>query len=257
MDATLYDLSATGWCVAILCAVVVGMSKCGLAGLGSLAVPLMAEVFPAKLSTGALLPVLIIGDAMGVTHFNRHADWRLLTRLLPTALLGIVIGYLLMRQAWVDDQLIRSSIGVLVLLLLLLNILRDKFLSWLPLGEEQGGRASLFIAIVFGIIAGITTTLANAAGPIMLIYLLAMRLPKDAFIGTSAWFFMVLNWCKVPFMMQLGLINADSLAFNIKLSPAILLGALLGIYGSSRLSNRGFGRLIQALTALAALRLLF
>lgn len=91
----------------------------------------------------------------------------------------------------------------------------------------------------------------------MLIYLLAMRLPKDAFIGTSAWYFMVLNWCKVPFMMQLGLINSDSLAFNIKLSPAILVGGLLGIYFSSRLSNSGFNRLIQVLTVLAALKLLF
>ena len=257
MDSTLYDLSAMGWCVAIFCGVVVGMSKCGLAGLGSLAVPLMATVFPAKLSTGALLPVLIIGDAMGVTHFNRHADWRLLTRLMPAALVGIVIGYLLMRQDWVDDRGIRVSIGVLVLVLLALNALRERFLALLPIGQDQSGWPSLVIAIVFGVIAGITTMLANAAGPIMLIYLLAMRLPKDAFIGTSAWYFMVLNWCKVPFMMQLGLINSDSLAFNIKLSPAILVGGLLGIYFSSRLSNSGFNRLIQVLTVLAALKLLF
>ncbi|MGI5922573.1 MAG: sulfite exporter TauE/SafE family protein [Lentisphaeria bacterium] len=256
MDSTLYDLSAWGWCVAIFCGVVVGMSKCGLTGLGSLAVPLMATVLPAKVSTGALLPVLIIGDAMGVTYFNRHANWRLLTRLMPAALVGIVIGFLLMRQAWVDDQVIKVSIGILVLALVALNALRERFLAFLPIGEDAG-RQSLVIAIVFGVIAGITTMLANAAGPIMLIYLLAMRLPKDAFIGTSAWYFMVLNWCKVPFMVQLGLINPDSLAFNIKLSPAILVGGLLGIYCSGKLSNRGFNRLVQILTILAALKLLF
>lgn len=257
MDSSMYELTAFGWCVAIFCGVIVGMSKCGLAGLGSLAVPLMASVFPAKLSTGVLLPVLIMGDAMGVTHFNRHADWRLLHRLMPAALVGIVIGYLLMRQDWVDDRVIRVSIGVIVLVLLALNALRERFLSLLPIGRDQQGWPSLLIAIVFGVIAGITTMLANAAGPIMLIYLLAMRLPKEAFIGTSAWYFMVLNWCKVPFMMQLGLINPDSLAFNLKLSPAILVGGLLGIYCSSRLSNRGFNRLIQILTILAALKLLF
>ena len=176
---------------------------------------------------------------------------------MPAALVGIVIGYLLMRQDWVDDRVIRVSIGVLVLVLLALNALRERFLALLPIGQDQSGWPSLVIAIVFGVIAGITTMLANAAGPIMLIYLLAMRLPKDAFIGTSAWYFMVLNWCKVPFMMQLGLINSDSLAFNIKLSPAILVGGLLGIYFSSRLSNSGFNRLIQVLTVLAALKLLF
>jgi len=246
-----------GWCVAIFCGVVVGMSKCGLAGLGSLAVPLMATVFPAKLSTGALLPVLIIGDAMGVTHFNRHADWRLLTRLMPAALVGIVIGYLLMRQDWVDDRVIRVSIGVLVLVLLALNALRERFLALLPIGQDQSGWPSLVIAIVFGVIAGITTMLANAAGPIMLIYLLAMRLPKDAFIGTSAWYFLVLNWCKVPLMMHLGMINRDSMMFNLQLFPAVLVGALLGIALAQKMSNKSYTIWVQVLTLVAALKLLF
>jgi len=255
-DVSVYSLSPEGWLLAIVCALVVGMSKCGMTGLGTLAVPLLASVLPARMSTGALLPMLIMGDAMGVTHFNRHANWKILIRLMPPALAGIFLGYWLLTQPWLNDIVIRKSIGVIVIALLVLSRCRDRIR--LDIGDGKRMNAvGLTIAILFGITAGVTTMIANAAGPILLIYLLAMNLPKDEFIGTSAWYFMVLNWCKVPFMMQLGLINSDSLAFNIKLSPAILVGGLLGIYFSSRLSNSGFNRLIQVLTVLAALKLLF
>lgn len=259
MDADLFALSASGWWVAAFCALIIGMSKAGLPGLGTVAVPLMAMVFPPTLSTGILLPILITGDSFGVLYYHRHANWKVLFRLMPAALVGIVIGFFLMKLLLRGDinkanEIIRISIGVLVLLLILLKFLKDRL--YLAELDKLSPLWSWVVAISFGVLAGITTQLANAAGPITLIYLLAMRLPKDTFIGTSAWYFSILNCCKVPFMIALGFITTDSLLFNLKLVPVVLLGAILGILISAKMSTKSFEKWIVLLTILAALKLL-
>lgn len=253
----IYVFGPDMWALAFFCAAIVGMSKAGVPGLGTLAVPLMAMVFPPSLSTGILLPILVAGDSFGVFYFHRSADWKVLLRLMPAALLGIISGFFLMRmllqQEHVND-IIRISIGGVVLLMVVLTLLKEKLhlkeLSELP------PRATIVVAACFGILAGITTMMANAAGPITLMYLLAMRLPKNVFIGTGAWYFAILNWCKVPFMTGLGLINGDSLLFNLKLLPAVFVGSLIGVQVSKKLSNGAFEKLVLLLTAVSALKLL-
>lgn len=259
MESDLFTLTPAGWILPIACALLIGMSKAGLPGLGTIAVPLMAMVFPPTLSTGILLPILITGDLFGVFYYHRHADWKVLCRLMPAALAGIIIGYLLMKLLLRGDidqanEIIRISIGVLVLVLVLLNFLKQR----LHLTElnDLPPKWSLAVAIVFGVLAGITTQIANAAGPITLIYLLAMHMPKDIFIGTSAWYFCILNWCKGPFMIGLGSINAQSLLFNLKLVPVVFVGAVLGILISAKMSRKSFEKWIVLLTVLAALKLL-
>jgi uncharacterized membrane protein YfcA len=251
-----YDLSVGGWVFACICGLVVGASKCGLPGLGTLAVPLMASVLPAKMATGALLPLLIFGDTLGVIHFRRHANWKILFRLFPPAFAGIVIGFFLLGRPWMDDQVIRISTGVIVLALVVMNAFKGRLHS---LVESQDPRrpSVLLLAIGFGLLAGVTTMLANAAGPVILVYLLLMQLPKDEFIGTSAWYFVVLNWCKVPFMVYRGMISVDSLAFNAWLAPAILVGAGAGIFLSGKMSNKSFIKWVEVLTIIAAIMLFF
>ena len=254
MDSSIYDLSAGCWVLAALCGLVVGMSKCGLAGLSSIAIPLMPMIMPAKASTGVMLPVFILGDAMGVAHFNRHANWKLLWRLIPAALVGILVGFWLLKQPWLDDKAIRKSIGVIVLVICLMNIFK-KHLN-LSFGEGRGG-LSFAIACLFGVMAGVTTMVANASGPIMVIYLLAMGLKKEEFIGTSAWYFMLLNWIKVPLMIRLDMINPDSLMFDFKLAPVILIGGIMGICLTDRLSEKNYKLIVQVLTVITAIKLLF
>ncbi|MBR4220400.1 MAG: sulfite exporter TauE/SafE family protein [Victivallales bacterium] len=255
MDPSIYQLGGWGWTVACVCAVVLGMSKCGLTGVGSLAVPLMAMVLPPKASTGVLLPLIIMADVCGACCFHRHVNWRLLLKLFPSAIVGIIIGYFLMKQAWMNDQVIRKVIGVIVAFMAILSIVMKK--HPLKIGEKEGKDVrTVVFAAIFGIVAGITTMMANAAGPIMLIYLLLMRLPKDEYIGTAAWYFAILNWLKVPFMVHLGLINPDSLLFNAKLAPLILAGACLGYWGAKKMTEQSFRLWIQIFTILAAIKLL-
>ncbi|MBR0457614.1 MAG: sulfite exporter TauE/SafE family protein [Victivallales bacterium] len=256
MDPEIYNLDVAGWVLAKFCALVIGMSKAGITGLASMAVPLMTMAVPARASTGVMLPLLIFGDFLGVAYFRRSVNGKILMKLMPTALVGIVLGYLLMRQPWMDDSAIRKTIGIIVLFLTALSFARGRW--QVSFGEKEASNArTIVIAGIFGIVAGMTTMIANAAGPVMMIYLLAMKLPKNEFIATSAWYFAVLNLCKVPFMVNLGMINKESLLFDARLVPALLLGAFLGIVFSSQISEKQYKYFIQALTVIAALKLLF
>ena len=117
-------------------------------------------------------------------------------------------------------------------------------------------QAPLWVAAGTGLLAGFTTLVANAAGSVMTIYLLAMRLPKMGFLGTNAVFFLLLNWFKVPFMVNLGLINYDSLALNLKLAPAVIVGCLIGRYAAAKMNQQVFEQTALLLTGLATVKLL-
>jgi hypothetical protein len=232
-----------------LCALLTGLAKTGLPGLGVLVVPLMAMAVPPRESTGMLLPMLLVGDVFAVTYYHRHAVWSHLWRLLPWAFVGIVIGWLALGR--VNDTQLRLFVGVVVLALLALTWVRDRTaaLEHLP--------HALWFGAVLGLLAGITTMMANAAGPIMVAYLLAMRLPKNEFIGTGAWFFLIVNAVKVPFSIHLHLIRLDSLWINLFCVPLILLGCWLGLKLLRRIPEKLFARLVQALAAIAAVKLLW
>jgi uncharacterized membrane protein YfcA len=110
-------------------------------------------------------------------------------------------------------------------------------------------------AAVMGFMAGLTTMMANAAGPVMIVYLLAMRLPKVEFVGTSAWFFFIVNWLKVPFSVQLGLITVESIKLGLFMLPFIITGAVLGIVALRKMPQRVFEVTIQVLALAAAIKL--
>lgn len=242
------DLNLLQWFAVALCAVMVGVTKSGVPGLGILVVPLMAMAMPARLSTGVLLPMLLVGDVFAVCYYHRHAVWSHVIRLMPWALAGIVIGYFAMGR--LSDRSLRPIIGGVILALLVLNQLRMRGRSDLSVPSHWSFGA------ILGFLAGVTTMMANAAGPIMVIYLLAMRLPKTEFIGTGAWYFLVLNAVKVPFSMHLGLISAATLKFNLLLAPLIVVGAFAGLWIAKRIPEKTFHRLVVVLTTLAALNLL-
>ena len=126
-------------------------------------------------------------------------------------------------------------------------------------GEDQtGGKPGrVLLRWSLGALAGVTTMLANAAGPVMTIYLLAARLAKYEFMGTSAWFYCLINLIKLPFSYSLGLINLSSLGFNLTLLPGVALGALVGQWLLKIVPQLWFERLLLASAALAAVRLIW
>ncbi len=242
------ELASWQWALAAFCALLVGVSKTGLPGVATLMVPLFVLVLPARASTGALLPLLVLGDLFAVGWYRRHALWSHLLRLLPLAAAGVVLGFLAMGR--IGDRELKYLIAGLVLALQAFSIWRG-----LRARGEPTGAGAVWLAAGLGLLAGIATMLANAASPIMLAYLLTMQLPKDQFLGTSAWFFLCINLFKVPFSAGLGLITPASLAFDLILAPAVVAGAFLGVFLARRTPQRAFQVLAQAFTAVAALLL--
>ncbi len=228
----------------------VGMAKTGVPGLGILPVPLIALSSSTRQSTGVLLGILILADIFAIVYHRRNARWGHVVRVLPAAFAGIVAGYFGLKH--VDDQQLKPIIGAIVLIMLGANYWRTKVR-----GEDAPVPAQWWFAVALGLMAGVTTMMANAAGPIMVIYLLAMRLPKVEFVGTSAWFFFVVNWLKVPFSAKLDLMTAESIKLNLMMLPFIAVGALAGIFFLKKIPQKAFTAIVQFLAAAAAIKLIF
>jgi uncharacterized membrane protein YfcA len=239
------------WVVAAVSALIAGVAKTGISGLGILCVALFALAIPStKQASGVVLPLLIIGDFVAVFSYRRHVQWRFLWRLFPWTAAGVVMGYVALGH--ISDRQARYLIGGIILTLAVLSY-------WQRWRAKPGDGTPLFhwsVAAAVGVLAGFTTLVANAAGPLTAIYLIAMRLPKMEFVGTAAVFFLLLNLFKVPFMVSLGLINAASVEFNVMLAPAVLAGAFAGRWLIRHINQRVFEETALGLSAAAGIMLL-
>lgn len=242
------ELDGLGWAVVAICAVLVGVAKTGIPGITILAVPLMASVLPAGSSVGALLGMLILGDLFAAGYYRRHAQWRHVARLLPVTIVGIVAGYFVLKA--VSDEQLMPIIGGIVLIMLVVNFWRTK-----AVGRSGAVPHQWWFIVLVGALAGLATILANAAGPIMVVYLVAMRLPKVEFVGTGAWFFFLVNWIKVPFLSSLELMTFETVKLDLMMLPLIAVGAVAGIFVLKHISQRLFTVVVQILAVAAALKL--
>ena len=240
------------WILAALGAFMVGVSKTGIAGLSILSIALFNHVLPSsKQASGLVLPLLIFGDVVAVFSYRKHTQWRYLWRLFPWTAVGVVLGYFAMGR--ISDHAVRILIGWIIVSLVMLSFWR-KYLAG-P-ADEHGAAFHWSVGAIIGITAGFITLVANAAGPLMAIYLVAMRLPKMEYVGTAAVFFLLLNLFKVPFMVDLGLITTTSFGFNLALAPAVLLGALAGRWLLVRVNQNLFEQLVLLLSAIGGILLI-
>lgn len=251
------SLTSTDWALLYISALIVGFAKTGITGIGILAVPLFAMVFPAEKSAGLLLPVLCVADLVAVFYYRNHADWKQIWRLMPWVAVGLLsatlIYYFGRQEGSMMGDFIRTSMkptmGIIVLLVQAFGLWRKNHKE-VPKGKTSAGIA--------GVAAGFTSMLANAAGPIMAIYLLMMKLPKKTFIGTKAWFFLIINYVKIPLMIVgANSINQQTLILNAKLIPAILLGSFLGVRLVNIIPEDKFRIMVQILVFASCLKLIF
>lgn len=247
-----YELAWWGWGIAAAGALMIGISKTGIAGLGVLAVAMFTLIFPARASTGIVLPILIVGDIVAVATYRRNAVWSYLIRLLPWTAVGVIAGYFAL--SFLDPQQVGRLIGGILLVITVLQFWRMRSAR----GVEQAGERvahNFWLTALVGILAGFFTMVSNASGPIMIIYLLAMGLPKIEFMGTSAWFYFILNVSKTPFSVNLGLITPQTLTFDLMMAPFAVMGGLVGYQILKRINQRVFEQLALILTGVAAVRL--
>jgi uncharacterized membrane protein YfcA len=240
----------TQWLLAIVAAFCIGFSKSGFSGAGLVTVTIMANLFGARESTGALLPMLICGDILSVRVFHQHARWALIRRMLPPTAVGILAGYLLMR--WLPSRIFPPIIGGIVLAMVILQAVR----RWRPQWYGSVPHSKAF-AISMGFATGVATMLANAAGPVMGLYFLAIDTPKFELVGTSSWFFLIVNLFKVPFSAQLGLIHGMTLLFNLLLIPVIAFGIFSGQRLMRHIPQSLFEALLLLFATIASVRMIF
>ncbi|QIJ65836.1 sulfite exporter TauE/SafE family protein [Streptomyces sp. JB150] len=246
----------TGWEFAALAvaALLVGFSKTAVSGANTISLAVFAAVLPARASTGVLLPLLIAGDLLAVLTYRRHAHWPTLWRLFPAVAAGVVAGTAFLM--WADDEVVRTSIGAILLLMAALTVWRRRTADRAAEPDAVTTRAGRVKARAYGVLGGFTTMVANAGGPVMALYLLSAGFRKLGFLGTSAFFFLIVNVSKVPFSAGLGLIDGPSLHLDAALVLFVVPGALLGKWAVSRIDQRLFERLVIAATVLGALQLL-
>lgn len=232
-----------------LVAVLAGFSKTGMPGMGFIIVPLMAmAVGDARHSVGVLLPLLLVGDVWALFYYNRHAQWRIIAGIAPWIVLGFCIGGFLLHI--IDPAVFGPVLGGLVLTGVLVELARRQF-EWRNLPQHP------LFAVAMGTVAGAATILGNLAGVFTNLYLLGKGLDRHQFVGSLAWMYFFINASKFPVYVNLGMITAESLTYNLLLAPAVCVGALVGRRLLPRISRVLFYRLVMTLATLGALHLIF
>ncbi|MCP3425679.1 sulfite exporter TauE/SafE family protein [Rothia sp. AR01] len=280
----LTDVAPWAWALLAVAALLVGVSKTVLPGVNTLSVAAFAAILPARESTGALLLLLLVGDAFAMWAYRRHAHWPTLLRLIPSVLAGLAVGALFLALA--DDAWVRRVIGVLLVMLVAFTLWQRRPRRERAAGATPGAggapgaggtrpdvrgagpgasagpgaasvrTASRLSSAGYGSLGGFTTMVANAGGPVMSMYFLSARFPVHAFLGTAAWFFATMNLLKLPVSIGLGLVNAHTLVLAAVLVPAVVAGAFAGRWLAGRIRQRVFDRAIIVLTLLGSVYLL-
>jgi uncharacterized membrane protein YfcA len=236
--------------MALTAAFCIGMSKAGFSGISLISVLLMAELYDPIRSTGIVLPLLIVADLAVYRSFRKHGSWQPVWRLLPATIAGLAIGWWLIIVMKDHPQAARPLIGGCILAMIALQALK----AWKPVLFDRMA-ASRSFGTAAGAAGGITTMLANAAGPVIQLYLLSRRLPKMELLGIGARFFLLVNIIKLPISGSLNLITPATLLDNLKCLPGIFAGILAGKWLIERVSQRVFEWMVIGFALLAALRL--
>ena len=249
------------WALGFACAFLNGLAKTGVPGLGILVVPLMLYVVTdPRISPGVVLPLLCLADLFAVLYYRRHAQWDRVVKLVPGVGLGLLLG---MGGLWafdhwhMPDDLLTKAIGAIVLAMIIMQVVRKRLdeRNGKQAGEQAVPPASPIRAAAFGSATGFATYIANAAGPVMNLYLLSMALPKSEFMGTGAWFFFIINLVKVPQYALQDRITGDTLWFDLCVAPAVIVGALTGRWLFARIPQALFERIILGLAVVASVTL--
>lgn len=241
------EFTTLGLVLVAFAAFTIGVSKSGVPGLTILLPPVLALIMPVRESIGVLLPLLSMGDIMAVLYWKRRTSPKELLKIVPSAFIGVVLGFLLMRA--IPNDVFEPLLGWIIVALIAFDLFRRY--SKVNLHLESRG-----FAIGVGVLAGMCTMMANVATPVMAVYLMSMKLKKEDFLGTYAWFFLVMNTIKIPFSAALGLVTWKYFKLDFMMLPILIAGGLVGGVAVRKLSQRAFEIIVQILALGASLKLI-
>ena len=244
-----YNLTALQWFTISFAVFLLGFSKSGIKGIGIIIVVILAFVFGEKASTGILLPLLVCADVLAVIYYNRHAQWGIIKKLIPWMIIGVIVG------VWIGDEISEIVFKRLMAVIILVSVL---IMFYSETRRSTNVPTNKWFAGTTGFLAGFTTMIGNLAGPISNIYFLAMRFPKNEFIGTAAWLFFIINVFKLPFhFLVWKTITLETLVLNSVLIPVVAVGFFIGVQIVKLISNGNYRKFILIVTAIGGVVLLF
>ena len=242
-----YDFTTVQWIVVILSGFLIGVEKAGIPTL-LIMIPIMAQILGGKISAGFLLPLLVMGDIFAVIYYKRHTKIKMVLRLLPWALLGILVG-LFVGNAVSDEQFKKIMALIVMTCVVMLIVKKDT--------SDTHVVKKWYFSILMGLLGGFSSMIGNAAGPIMIVYFLSMNLNKNTFIGTVAWFFFVVNLIKMPlYAFVWHNISLTSFSLNLMLFPLIIAGALLGVRLVKFVPEKPYRMIMIGVTIIGAIKLM-
>ena len=245
----MFELNLFDFSVVAFCAFLLGISKSGIKGIATLIVTGFALIYGAKNSTGILMPLLLVGDIFAITYYKSYVDWSYIIKLIPWMVFGVLIGVI--GGSYISDDLFKYGMAVIILFSVSLMYLMES-------KKEKKIPKNLVFVSSMGTLAGFTTMVGNLAGAFSNIYFLAMRIPKNTFIGTAAWLFFFINSFKIPFhIWSWGTINGASILKSIELVPFVILGLAVGVVLVKKINDNTFRKLILLLTAFGGILILF
>lgn len=279
-------------CALYFCALLIGMAKTGIQGVVMMSVPLMAVAFGAKESTGVILPMLCMADVIAVVYYKRDVDLKCVLRLLPSAVAGLFVAVAV--DSFIPERQFKHLMAFCIFIGLATMVLPEIRKFWRKRkacfgcrgrgnGAAVGGGSVAAVSreavresesvgkearpafmdkwwysVFFGVMGGFTTMIGNAAGGVMSVYLLSMRFDKLAFVGTNAWFFLIINYSKLPLQIfAWDNISAKTLLIDLTALPFIFFGAFVGIWFVKRIPERWYRLLIMAMTFVSTLVMVF
>ena len=237
------------WLIAFTAIIILGISKAGIKGISIILITMMVFVYGGKESTGVLMPILVMADILAIIYYRKHVEWRHLVKLLPAMVVGVFIGTYIGKD--LPEDLFK--LGMLGIILFSVGLL----LYWERNPPKEVPDNWIFSSML-GLAAGVTTMIGNLAGPFANIYFLSMRMPKNAFIGTAAWLFFIINLIKLPLHIFVWeTVNMESMKQTISLVPSMVIGFILGVALVKRIKEHSYRKMIIIITGLGALVLLF
>jgi len=245
----LFVFSNLNWGLILLSAFFIGLSKAGLRGIDMMNVTIMAIVFGSKASTGIVLPLLCVADIIAVFYYHRHAQWKHFWKLIPWMAIGILVGVYVGKD--MNEALFRKIMAIIIITTVFIMV-------GLEIRKNQVIPTNKLFVANMGLAAGFTTMLGNLAGAFSNIYFLAMRMPKNDFIGTASWVFLVINLFKLPFQIFFWKnITTESLYTDLFLLPSVVIGFWIGVKIVSKIKEDNYRKVVIVLTFLGALAIFF
>lgn len=239
----------TPFIISGIASIILGMSKSGLKGMGIVIVTLMALTHGAKASTGILLPLLIFADILAVSYYNRHTQWKYLLRFLPWMMGGVIIGVLIGKD--LPEDIFKKGIAIIILISVAIMFISERY-------DQKKVSNKIWFAGSVGFLAGFTTMIGNLAGAFTNIFFLAMRIPKNEFIGTAAWLFLIINVFKLPFhFFSWKTITEHSLITDLYMITFVIVGFIVGLKIVKRFKDHQYRKFILIMTAIGGIIILF